>query len=215
MKYFALSICFFIVSCAQSPQFSSQNTPTDENGFGEVTGTSFDLFNAKRPDVFSSPSKIHFNELDLNQLEIDDTRLDFGESWELSEKDINSMKRSFSQQTERTFKEEPGVSLAPTASEADLLAEFTLTKFVPNVPNDKVSIRGPRDKILTRSVGKLYMTAEIKHAETGELLAVIEDAEEVGDSMHLQLHNRANTSREFRLTYSRWLNDLKAVMTEL
>ena len=59
------------------------------------------------------------------------------------------------------------------------------------------------------------MSAEIKNAQSKELLAVIEDSEELGNEFYLEENNRATVSREFRLAYSRWLNNLKTVITEL
>ena len=207
-RLIVICIFFFLSACSQT-SIVSQNQISSEKlseAFA-VKHTGFEATEIKHPKIFENNSDLKFNTLNFSDVTIDTVRLDIGErDWEFTEKERASLIKYFEDQSSNIF---------ATNTKPKFIAELKILSFAPNANKDNGTNRGTRDRVFTRSVGTMSMEISIRDATSGELVAYIRDKDEVGDQPRLQLNDRINNLRHYKLTLKKWLKDLHDVVEDL
>ncbi len=215
----ALIPCITLIACSVQPSVQPLVSEAPESsGLNQVKQTGFDSFfinsNAKGLGYHS----IMFDELQLEELVIDDARLDIRDrDWSLTDKDKERWQAMFQKRVSLAFSKPNSLSLTESPAEGVLKAQFELVNFTPSASKDEPASRINSNKIYTRSVGKLDIRVIISDSITGKRMAYIEDSREVGDNSYpiLERNNRINNDRKMRLELSSWLNLLKTALVDL
>lgn len=212
MKVLILFFCIILTACVSTnPQVASEASESVEGtDLYPVYDTQFDRFFIKHANALDGYNAVYFNTLALDSLEVDQGRLRLGQrNWKFSDREKQRLAEMFEKRMLRIFNESGKYALADAPGENVLAIKFELVKFIPNASKDDGLNRGVRDKVLTRSVGDLDMVVRIEDSLSGELVAWLEDSDDVGDSIDFEENDRFNNNRKIRLTMEKWLTRLK------
>ena len=215
MKTLIILLCIFVVGCSNA--YNSNNYVVsgapDEQGLYELSGTNFDSVRVESKSKLGSYSVVYFEPLNTTDLIIDDRRLHSSDKpWVFGSKEHERLSRMLSDITTKLFDASTGIALSMEPTPNSLTASIKLIKFTPSASKDEPRNRGIGDKIYTLSVGELKARVLLKDSTTGEIVGIINDSEEVGDSPWLERNDRPNNTREIRLTMSDWVRSLKSVL---
>ena len=219
MKYLAtLLLSFSLIACTSvAPVVEDQ--PLDEGvfkGMYQVDKTPFKLFYLNKGEDLTRFTAVQFKPLDLSHLEIDQRRLEMRDKkWEITEEDKQAIQAIFQQQVERAFPAEGAVKLVEQDGKNVLNVAFEFMKFAPTASQDRDGKRGMNDKVYTHSVGGMAINAKLYDSESGELVAYLADAREVGEKVNMQVNDRPNNIRNLKSEISSWLDKLKVTMGAL
>ena len=165
----------------------------------------------KKPNSTIDLSGLQISQLSMADIEIDNRRLEHHEDdWQFTAKDIERLSSHYEKQVSKLLT--PGSSSNSHQDMPSLGLSFELLKFIPNAPKDDSRTRIHNEKVFTRGVGDLQMRAKIYRIDTGEVLLYIEDTDTVGSEFYLELNDRVNNARHFRLTLNTWIRQLKSVI---
>ena len=203
--FFYFLFPFFIIACSSSPKVAeSPETSGTLAGFYRVTSLQqFESVHVRSADVFVKYSKIFFEPLSLENLEIDDSRLTRTDTWTLQEDDVENAQRHFVEQLNHIYQQPRNFERVLSADELSLKVEVVLTKYRPNSPRDSITDRSSHTQYFSEGAGRLFMKTKVTDAQSGELLAVIEDDRELGSTW--QEDNRVNNLRRFKLGLNTWI----------
>ena len=213
-----LAVTVLILSaCASNPKVSSYVETQLEQGqaLTAINGTRFD--NAFGQAKTSTYKTLHIAPLDLSTVEIDEQRLEFDErGWAFTEAEIARYQAYVQKRAAEVFDGDASVQAQATAQGADLVANIKVLEFMPSAPKDDSHSRIARTKYYTRGIGLMQIVIELTDSKSGELVAIFEDSEEVGeDAFGLERNDRVNNQRFMRLELSRWLNKLEDAVSQL
>lgn len=217
MKVFSILIVLFIVGCSQTPSLVNNDVQeVDSTPLYGVAGVPFDEFYISGPNTIAKYDAVVFDTLSLDNLVIDQRRLDHRDrDWAFKDKEKERLKAYFAKKVGTVFNKSEGLRLANEPGQGVLNVMFELVEFAPNAPKDDAKSRPIRQKILTRSVGDLSVKAKIVDSLTGEVVAVLADEEEVGDTTFLEVNDRVNNTRHLRNTMESWIRGLKDTLESL
>ncbi len=217
MKIFSIFFVLFLFGCSQTPRvLNSETQEVDSKPLLAVAGVPFDEFYIEAPDTFAKYDSVIFETLSLENLVIDQRRLDRRDrKWAFKEKEKARLKEYFAKKVGSVFNNSDGLRLASEPGQGVLVVAFEFIEFTPNAPKDGLSSRAERHKILTRSVGDLSVKAKLMDSITGELVATLADEEEVGDTGFFEVSSRANNNRHLKNTMESWVRSLKSALESL
>ncbi len=165
----------------------------------------------KKPNNTIDLSELRISQLSMTDIEIDNRRLEHDEEdWQFTAREIERLTSHYKKQVNKLLTPEPSSDDQQAAPSLGL--SFELLKFIPNAPKDDSRTRIHNEKVFTRGVGDLQMRAKIYRIDTGEVLLYIEDTDTVGSEFYLELNDRVNNARHFRLTLNTWIRQLKSVI---
>lgn len=212
MRPFILIVFLVLAACTGNPVVES--TP-DSLGMYSVKSVPFDRFLIKSASVLQDYSAITASPINVDNVEIDEERLEFDEKpWILTEKDRARLQRIFASSFRQVFESKRSFSAEAQDGKGTLNLEVELLEFTPNAPKDDFKSREINEKIITYNVGDITLKAIITDASTGEVIAIVEDDEEIGDD-RLQINDRVTNTRETRLTFQSWLSRLNNALVKL
>lgn len=216
----ALVIALTFLACSSKPSMQPLVSEAPESiGLNQVKDSGFDTFFLHRDFSKQGYHAIMLEPLKLDNLEIDDSRLEFlDRDWRMTDKDRQRWREMFQKRASDTFSGDANeFTLAESAAPGVLKVEFEFVRFTPTAPKDDARSRPFNDKILTRSIGRLDIKINIVDSGSGDQLAYIEDSREVGDNSYpeLERNNRITNDHKLRLEMSSWLSTLKSELNEL
>ena len=216
MKYLLLLLPL-LFACSPQPQMESMISDSGESkGLHKVSKTSFKEFYASADTDFGEYTQLHFLPLNLDDLSIDTRRLDISDrDWTFTEKDAENVQGYFQDRVEAAFQKNDRFALADEAGPGVLTVAFDFLEFSPTAPRDDAANRPGRQTIFTRGIGGLKIKAKITDSQTNEILAYLEDYQEVGESTRPERNDRVNNIRNLRLEIASWLTKLKNTLAAL
>lgn len=157
--------------------------------------------------------KISFLPLELDQTQFDERRLQPRErGWSFTEQEQQHYIEHYLKSAARIFNDGSALSFTDQPDETTVFARMQILSFSPNAPKDTPRSRPNKSEYLTYGTGTLTMAIQLHDAETKDVLAVFEDTQELGDLFRLELNDRFNNNRNFRLELDRWLNKLERTL---
>ena len=217
MRILLLVLCLASVACSTKPIVTSNDASAA--GYPQlvvVEDVPFDGFYVISANVFSNYEAIYFEPLNVDNVVIDESRLNARDKpWKLTDSDKVRLREYFDERVRQVFGESEIFTLQTESAGQQLRVAVELLEFTPAAAKDDFKSRDPGVKIYTRSVGDLIMRATITDAGTGDLLAVVEDKRRVGDSSRLERNDRVRNTRQVKRTFSTWLSRLQTMMMQL
>ncbi len=208
---FLTTLALLMAACShQASNSQLTDAPNAAQGLHAVNNTRFDAFFVAPDTSLADYRSLRFMPLDANELEIDTNRLEFVDrnKWKLTQKDIEKMTKTFGDRVSRTYKNNKALSLAEHSGPGVADITFKFKRFSPNAPKDDLVGRPARQKVFTRGVGLLEISATITDSQSGKVIAYLEDKEEVGERFYLERNNRVENMRKLRLEIDGWLRKL-------
>ncbi|WP_370980050.1 DUF3313 family protein [Agaribacterium sp. ZY112] len=213
------SASLIIVSACSTPEPIVSDSPISEGpyaGMTKVDKSQFEMFYLRDGEDLTRFKAVKFDPLELDNLEINQGRLEMRDKkWDVTEEDKANLQKRFADRVASNFPSDGPIPLTDKAGKNVLSVSFEFTKFIPTASPDTGNNRAMRGSVWTYSVGGLFMNAKLYDSETGELVAYLADAREIGDRQQLQRNDSVNNSRNINLEINSWLNKLKSTMSSL
>lgn len=220
MKSYMFVIAMFLTStligCAATPEISDVVDNRDKTrGFVQVNKTGFDAFWVSGEDALQGYGSVYFAPVKLEEVEIDNSRLSlYDKEWVLTDQDKSITVDYFAKAAANVFTKSSDFTWVAEPEADSLQVEFKILNFTPTASRD-ADRTGVREKVYSRSVGRMSLTAEVTDANTGKLIAVFDDVEEIGDTHRLERNDRINNLRQLRLSISKWHSDLEKTLSAI
>lgn len=218
MKYQALLISILLISaCAQPVAIVPLVSELPETvGMNKVENSGFDDFFVNKNKITEGYSRIIFSQLNLDNIEIDTSRLKFPDNdWTLTAKNKNKWQELFQTSAKNAFKNPEGLSLSKSPASKILNAHFEIVKFIPTAVDDVKSLNN-RNKVYTQNIGFMETKAVIRDSITGEVIAVINDKREVGERLgEFERNNAIMNNRRLRSEWTSMLNQLEVTLNQI
>ncbi len=206
-----------LAACSTKPVVEPLTSQApDSKGLNVVSGTPFDNFYVREDASLEDYDALMFAPLELDELEINDRRLDIRDrDWTLTEKEKTRIIEDFAERAQRATESAGQFRVAEQPGPGVLLVSFEFVEFSPSASKDDGVNRGVRDDVFTRGIGGLKLNAKITDAQTGLLIAYLDDNREVGERIDLERNDRVNNTRYLRLEITSWINKLQDTLVGL
>ncbi len=198
-------IVLILTACAGTPKLADAPQSNGEMaGYYAVSNLQqFESVYIRSTEIFAGYDKLLFAPLSMKGLVIDDSRLDHSETWTLRQGDEENAQQHFVQELAQVYRRPRNFQLVEDAGAKTLKVAVALVKYTPNAPRDTSRDRATGTQYFAEGIGRLYMRANITDAQSGELLAVIEDDRDLGSTW--QENNRSNNLRRFKMGLNTWI----------
>ena len=217
MRILFLFILVMLSACSTNSQLAkNQNNDEDIKALQLVEKSDFDEMYLDVSINNHGYTAIHYKPLDFSELIIDERRLEIRQRpWRLSDSDIQRSQKGWQSVLQDFYKKDRGFVMVSDDAEKSLQVEVLLERFVPTASKDDPAVRGPREKVFSRSVGALHMKTIVRDPVSQKILAVFKDKQEVGDSFRLERNDRINNEREIKHTLRKWVREIDNTLASI
>jgi hypothetical protein len=131
----------------------------------------------ERPGVdWSKYDKLIINDLDVSRTKIVPPPWKDQKAfrWEVSEKNVAALQKEYRKSMEEQVSGDDGYQIVTEPGDGVLDLTFEILSFMPYADRD--------EKVLTKGSGEMHINVMVRDARTGQLLAIMEGPQEVGNN---------------------------------
>lgn len=232
MKIIIALGAMLLASCTALPDTPMVDENLDDD-YVQYNNSRFDRFVIKDRSAFARHSKILLFPIQLDGMLIMPSADDaINRSWSgVTYEDMLPYVSSFDELAKHLFAEGKDFELTRIGGDDVLAVEFRLKRYRPEVNRGGSMSAGTAGETAVRSYGVIHMQAVLAHSQTGELVAVLEDAVQVsprgfgvtafGNTTTVDPSSTISTAnqrgawrRAFRTWLLRFRSDLKALQAD-
>lgn len=175
----------------------------------------FDRFIINRNFSLADFNKVLFFPMTFDRLKISlKTSSDLAKNWnDSSWKEMDRICGFFDYFAKKKFKRKDDLQLTFTGGDDVLAVEFRMTEFVPQHSKDGSWDSATVGEESFTNLGTLYYRAVIAHSQTGDLIAVIEDATEIAPPKAM-VRNITGQNIAWRNSFKRILDSFYLALKE-
>jgi len=170
-----------LLGCAATPSDTVVSSEGLEQDYYQLNERRFDHFVVKDRQVFAQYEKMILFPIQLHGMLIMPSADDeINRSWRgVTYEDMLPYVSSFDELANHLFSEGKNFELTDTGGDNVLAVEFRLKRYRPEVNRAGSLSAGTAGEMSVTSYGVMHMQAVVAHSQTGELIAVIEDAVQI------------------------------------
>lgn len=158
-------------------------------------------------------SKVLVAPLDLDNVEIVQPNNNtsvinrFNTEWELTDEDTAKLQDQFQEAMAKAFGNN-SFALTEEGGKDVVRVDAMITRIAPSAPRDDVTTRGTRSIVLTEGAGSMSISMVLSDGYSGEVLAIIKDAQTSGSTNIWSINNSVTNMAEVRRIFNIWGNRL-------
>lgn len=178
MRMTMLIVLASLMACSTSPETTRLTGEGLDGNYVQYDNSNFDRFVIKDPAAFAQYRKIMLFPIQLDGMLIMPSGDDeINRSWSgVTYEEMLPYVSSFDDLAGHLFAEGKDFELTNTGGDDVLAVEFRLKRYRPEVNRAGSMSAGTAGETAVRSYGVMHMQAVLAHSQTGDLVAVLEDA---------------------------------------